>query len=315
MPIMGIIDHFDLRSFDLNLLVVFDALMEQRSVTRAAARLKVGQPALSHSLSTLRMLLQDELFVRVGQTMQPTARARALAPRIRVALQQMQEALRADEGFDPATQDRTFRIGFSSELELLLMPDLAAELRRVAPNLRFLSQPVGRDEVLAMLDDGAIDLAVGCFEHAAARHRSQPLFEQTLACCFNAGLLPLQRPVGIDAYLSTGHVLVTLTNTLQGCLDEALDRANARLNVVMAVSEFLTVLATAARAPVIATVPGRMARRYGPLFGLSLSPIPLDLHMPPVSMVWSAQADRDPGVAWLRDRIAPIIAGHELPER
>lgn len=306
---MGSIDHFDLRSFDLNLLVAFDALMEDRTVTRAATRLKVQQPAMSHSLSTLRVLLQDELFVRVGQVMQPTARARALAPRIRLALQQMQDVLHAEDSFDPETQDRIFRLGFSSELELLLMPDLTAELRRTAPGIRLIGRPVFRDDVHRLLDDGEIDLAVGCFDHGASRHHGIKLFDQALACCFNRDLLPLDPPVDLDTYLSTGHALVTLNNLLQGCLDEALGRVGATLNVAMASAEFMTVLSTAAEAPVLATLPARMARRYGPRFGLTLSPLPLplELRMPAVAMVWSAQTDRDPGAAWLRDRVVPIL--------
>lgn len=308
---MSAIDHFDLRSFDLNLLVAFDALMEDRTVTRAAARLKVQQPAMSHSLATLRMLMQDELFVRVGQVMQPTARARALAPQIRLALQHMQEALHADEGFDPATHTRTFRLGFSSELELLVMPALTGHLQRIAPGLKLLGRPIGRDLAAPMLDNGDIDLAVGCFDHSAARHRGRKLFEQALACCFNPDLLPLQPPIGVEAYLTTGHALITLNNTLQGCLDEALDRAGASLNVVMAGSEFLTVLATAAESPVLATLPSRMAQHYGPRFGLSLSPVPLELRVPDVAMVWSAQTDRDPGCAWLREQIVPLMTSHD----
>lgn len=310
---MTSIDHFDLRSFDLNLLIAFDALMEDRTVTRAATRLRVQQPAMSHSLATLRVLMQDELFVRVGQVMQPTARARAFAPRIRLALQHMQEALHADEAFDPATEARTFRLGFSSELEILLMPALTRHLRSIAPGLKLLGRPTSGDQCNDLLDNRIIDVAVGCFDYSAARHRGQTLFEQTLACCFNADLLPLEAPLGADAYLTTPHGLVTLNNTLQGCLDAALERVGASLNVVMAGSEFLTVLSTAAESPILATLPARIAKLYGPKFGLSQSPVPLDLRFPAVSMVWSAQTDRDPGVAWLREQIVPVIASHDLP--
>jgi LysR family transcriptional regulator, mexEF-oprN operon transcriptional activator len=106
---MDTIDHFNLRSFDLNLLVAFDALMEEGNVTRAARRLKIQQPAMSHNLSTLRVLFQDELFVRVGQTMRPTARANKLAGPIRNALNQAQAALASADVFDPATENRVFR--------------------------------------------------------------------------------------------------------------------------------------------------------------------------------------------------------------
>lgn len=308
---MASIDHFDLRSFDLNLLVAFDAMMEERSVTRAAARLKVQQPAMSHSLSTLRVLLQDELFVRVGQSMQPTERARTLAPQVRGALQQLQETLRRADRFDPRTQDRVFRLGFTRELELLVMPDLAARLRQDAPNIRLLSREVDRDVVHHLLDEGLLDLAIGCFDAGASRHRSSPLFEQTLACCFNPRLLDLAVPVDPDAYLRTPHALVTLKDSLQGCLDEALEAAGVQLNVVMAASDFLPILSLVAAAPVLTTLPGRMARRYAPVFGLAVSPLPLELRVPAASMLWSARTDRDPGAEWLRDQAAQVLSDYK----
>lgn len=306
---MSSIDHFDLRAFDLNLLVAFDALMEDRTVTRAAARLKVQQPAMSHSLATLRMLLQDELFVRVGQTMQPTAKARLLAPRIRFALHQMQAAIRTDEAFAPETLSRTFRLGFSNELELLVLPDLSARLRGLAPGVRLLARIAGHEQVHALLDDARIDLAIGCFDHSAARHCGRHLFDQELACCFHPGQFgSLTPPLDLTTYLETPHALLTLGESLQGCLEVSLDRLGARLNVVAAASEFLSVLAIAATAPVLATLPARMARRYGPLFGLTVSPVPLDLALPPVAMVWPAQLDRDPAAAWLREQIPTVLA-------
>ncbi len=307
---MTSIDHFDLRSFDLNLLVAFDALMEERSVTRAASRLKVQQPAMSHSLSALRLLLQDELFVRTGPTMQPTARADALAPRVRDALQQVQAVLRDEERFDPSTQDRTFRLGFSSELEVLVMPDLTARLRRCAPGIRLLGRPAGRDEVHGLLDEGLLELAIGCFDHRASRHHGLLLFEQSLSCCFNPSLLDLPVPVDVDNYIGTGHALVTLKDDLHGCLAEALERIGTRLNVVMAASDFLPVLAAAAQGPILATLPARMAHRYAPGFGLLVSPVPLDLRLPAVSMVWSARSDRDPGATWLREQVRDVLAEH-----
>ncbi|MGJ5120984.1 LysR family transcriptional regulator [Bradyrhizobium oligotrophicum] len=304
---MQSIDHFDLRSFDLNLLVAFDALMQERSVTRAAARLKVGQPAMSHTLSTLRVLLQDELFVRVGTVMQPTPKAAVLAGPVRAALAQMQAALHAAPEFDPATEQRTIRLGFSSEVELLLIPELAAELRRTAPGVRLLSRPTERNEVHRLLDEGALDVGVGCFEAVALRHRSQFLFEQALSCVYNPKRIAMKAPIGLDAYLSLPHALVTLTNSLQGCLEAALDEIGTELNVVSASSDFLSVLATVAASPVITTIPTRMARLYGPRFGLALCPAPLKLRLPAVSMVWPLQLDRDAASVWLRNMVADIL--------
>ncbi|MDT3381684.1 LysR substrate-binding domain-containing protein [Labrys neptuniae] len=308
---MSHINHFDLRSFDLNLLVAFDALMQERSVTRAATRLKVGQPAMSHSLSTLRVLLLDELFVRVGTVMQPTAHALALAEPVRLALAQIQAALHAPSTFDPATEERTFRLGFSSEVELLLIPGLTARLRRAAPGVRLLSRQAGSDEVHRLLDEGTLDLAVGCFQAVAQRHKAQFLFEQALSCVFNPGRLDIAMPIGLADYLALPHALVTLTDSLQGCLEAALDAIDAKLNVVSASSEFLSVLATVAASPTITTIPTRMAQLYGPRFGLAAGPAPLDLALPAVSMVWSARLDQDPASSWFRTEVADTLLAFE----
>ncbi|WP_448952773.1 LysR family transcriptional regulator [Labrys neptuniae] len=308
---MGSIDHFDLRSFDLNLLVAFDALMQERSVTRAAARLKLGQPAMSHSLSTLRVLMQDELFVRVGAAMQPTARAMVLAGPVREALAQMQAVLRAPTGFDPATEQRTIRFGFSSEVELLLVPELTARLRAEAPGIRLLGRPTASDDVPRLLDDGELDLAIGCFEAIAQRHKAELLFEQELSCVFNPALLKLGQRLGLDDYLALPHVLVTLTERLQGCLDRALDEVDAKLNVVTASSEFLTVLSTVASAPVISTMPTRTARLHAPRFGLKLVPPPLKLSLPSVSLVWPLRLDKELASRWLMGQIRDILRATE----
>ena len=311
---MSSINHFNLRSFDLNLLVAFDALMEEGSVTRAAARLKVQQPAMSHSLATLRGLLQDDLFVRSGQTMRPTARARMLAPQIRDALQQVQAMLQQKEHFDPATQERTFRLGFSSELEVLVLPALTARLRNGAPGLRLLGKTVERANVHQLLDDGQLDLAIGCFDHDRLRHRGVHLFEHSLSCCFHPRWLPLTVPVSVEIYVHSGHALLTLRDDLQGCLAKALARVGTELNVVVAASDFLSVLSAAAHAPVLATLPTHLVELYAPRFGLRVSPVPLELWVPAVAMVWSARADCDPGLVWLREQILPIVSGYSSPK-
>jgi LysR family transcriptional regulator, mexEF-oprN operon transcriptional activator len=305
---MPSIDHFNLWSFDLNLLVAFDALMRERSVTRAASRLKIQQSAMSHNLGTLRVLMDDELFIRVGQVMKPTPRAVALAVPIGRILEQAQHAITTRETFRPEEEERTFSIGFSSELEVLLMPGLTAQVQRGAPGIRLLARPAQPDEVHRMLDDGAIDLAIGCFGDGAERYRRKPLFEQSLMCCFNPDLLDLAVPISRSAYLAQRHALVSQNASIRGCLEDALRAANVELDVAMAAPEFLTVLSTVMHAPAIATLPSRIARRYAPLMGLVTSPVPFDFAVTPISRVWAAHFDRDPASEWLRTQVESVLA-------
>lgn len=312
---MQSIDHFDLRSFDLNLLVAFDAMMQERSVTRAAERLKIRQPAMSHSLSVLRTLLDDELFVRVGTQMQPTTRAQALAGPIGHTLRMMQDIIHARASFDPATDERLFRLGFSSEVELLLMPELVTVLREHAPGVRLHGRPVKPDAAYRMLDDRVLDFAVGCFDSQAGRYRQRLLYEQSLSCVFHPNHVDIGETMSLPGYLAHPHALVSLSESLHGCLESALDRVGGELNVVATSSEFLGVLGMIANAPLIATLPTRMARRYGPALGLRVVPVPMTFDVPDVSLVWTAQADNDPASEWLRERIGDILGETQAPPR
>lgn len=311
---MDIIDHFNLRSFDMNLLVAFDALMEERSVTRAAARLRIQQPAMSHTLATLRVVLDDELFVRVKQHLQPTARAIALHAPIRLALLQAQEALRSSASFDPALADRVFRIGLTNGLEVLLLPELIARFQREAPGVRLLARSVDPVDAPDMLDRGEIDLAIGCYGNDQPWLRRQLLFEETLTCCFNAQLLRAGNPISRRSYLELPHVVVSMRDSLTGCLDDALQAIKTDLNIVGAGPNFLAVLMMAAQAPVLTTLPTRIAHYYAPRFGLTTSATPMPFHANPISLVWHVRSDREAGNSWLRSVIAASSFATERPE-
>jgi LysR family transcriptional regulator, mexEF-oprN operon transcriptional activator len=282
--------------------------MKERSVTKAAAKLKIQQPAMSHNLATLRLLLQDELFVRVGQTMRPTSRALALAEGVHQLLAQAHELLLTSQPFDPAREERIFRIGFSSELEVILMPPLAAHLHQHAPGIRVQTHAATPENVFHMLDDHFIDFAVGCYTEGSSRYRHKELFQQSLSCCYNPKLIKVRGALSSAQYLSTRHALVSQKYEIQGCLDDALRRKGVKLDVAMAAPEFLTVLTAASAAPFIATLPTRIAKRYASIFGLTVCDVPIRLDVSPIAMIWSAHADREPAFCWIKEQISPIIA-------
>ncbi|ARO29481.1 LysR family transcriptional regulator protein [Rhizobium sp. NXC14] len=304
------IDHFNLWSFDLNLLVAFDALMKERSVTKAAVRLKIQQPAMSHNLGTLRTLLQDELFVRVGQVMQPTHRALRFAEAVEQILSRTQQAIVTPASFEPGQAEQIFRIGFSSELEVLLVPRLAAVLNEIAPGIKVLARAVDPELVHKLLDDNIIDLGVGCYDDGNNRHRRSLLFEQSLMCCYNPKLLDLPETLDRDSYVGLKHALVSQKDAIEGCIDEALKRISVRLDVSVAAPEFLTVLTAVLEAPLIATLPTRIVKRYAGLFGLAITEVPLDLTVSPISMVWSAASDNDPANRWMRSQVTELVSAY-----
>ncbi|MDG4717379.1 MULTISPECIES: LysR family transcriptional regulator [Thalassospira] len=304
---MDNIDHFNLRSFDLNLMIAFDAMMQEMSVTKAAEKLRIGQSAMSHNLSTLRMLLADELFVRVGQKMQPTAKARALAGPVRTALSQAQNALQATDCFDPAKAERVFRLGVTGEMEMILLPELVRHLQREAPGTKILSRSITTDTVDTMINNGEIDLAIGCKTQLQTGHHGELLFNSEVACCFNPELTGLSAPITRAQYLASRHAVLSQTENVAGCVGAALQGLGIDLNVVMAAPDFMPLLAAARNAPVVATVPCRIAIQYAPLFGLSFCPMPIDIGFPPVTMNWAVWTDKDVGLVWLRDQIRGVI--------
>lgn len=301
------IDSFDLRLFDLNLLVAFDALMRERSVTKAARRMRIGQPAMSHSLATLRVLLQDDLLVRVGNTMTPTNHALLLHERVSDGLATLQGAVRLSENFNPANEDRTFRLGFASDVELILMPRLMEVLRAHAPKLRVVGHLVKAADVEQMLDNGSLDIAIGCFTKQASRFRLSYLYDQELLCLWHPSLLNLDVPLTRESYLSAPHVVMTLDDNLRGCLDAALFASGETLNVVAASAQFLSVLSIIASAPAMATLPSGVARLHAGRFGLQTAAPPLDLRLPSISQLWSVRLDLDPASMWLRNQIADCL--------
>ena len=185
---MMAIDHANLARLDLNLLVALDALLAERSVTRAAARVGLGQSAMSHNLARLRALFGDELLTRASDGMRPTPRALALVDPVRVTLSQIQALVSGADAFDPRTAERTFRIGMPDSVEVLLGPSLLAHLRDAAPGLRLRLYPLDSLLVLGDLDADRFDLAIGfgSFAEGQMHHKRRLLLTETYLCMFSA---------------------------------------------------------------------------------------------------------------------------------
>lgn len=302
------IDHFNLKSFDLNLMLAFDALLAERSVTRAAQRLRVRQPAMSHALSQLRLLLGDDVLVRVGASMEPTSRALSLVQPIRELLLGAQEALLSRPTFDPTTERRAFRVGLSDQLEALLIPQLVARLRYEAPGVMLVTRTTSRDTVYAMINDGTIDVAVGSFPEGPSWARRSLLYEEHHVCCFSPEQLAFTSPITVEDYIAAPHALVSRTITPYGYLADALAATGVSLNVAVTTTSFLSLLLLAAESPVITTVPFRLAARFAPRNGLTISPLPISLADFPAELIWHQRADTDAGSVWFRAMLGDSAA-------
>jgi DNA-binding transcriptional LysR family regulator len=304
------IDHINLSRIDLNLLVALDALLTERSVTRAAARVGLGQSAMSHNLGRLRALFGDELLTRGPEGMRPTPRAMALVDPVRVALAQFQALVARDEAFDPGTTDRQFRIGLPDSIEALLGPALLAHLCSEAPGVRVRLYSTDRLRLLDELDEDRIDLGVGigAFPEGKAHHKQRLLMTDPYLCMFDAAQVGVQPPISLEDYVRLPHVLTSLRQGERGVVDEALEKLGLSRTVVLTTPRFVVVPFLVAGAPVITTMHARLARLFADTLGLSLSPPPVDLPEIKVSLLWHASYDEDGGHRWLRQTIVGVAA-------
>lgn len=302
----------NIRRLDLNLLVAFLALYEERTVTGAARRLFVGQPAMSQSLGRLREIFGDELFVRVGQRMEPTPRAMELAVPIAEVLARVDLALSTPRGFDPKTADLTFRVGIVDGIELALVPQLVGILEREAPAARLSVRTVRNDRTRDLLDRYELDVAVGVTPSIGTGwQRSEVLIDHDFLAIFDPLRLPLRTPLTLDNYLAHPHVLMSPAGRFEGAIDDELQKLGRTRNVNFVASRFSTLAQVLHHTRRIATMPRLIALAYARCFELATSPLPFDSPRFTYTMLWHSRYDHDPAQRWLREQVRAIMQALE----
>jgi DNA-binding transcriptional LysR family regulator len=308
---MGI-DTVNLGRIDLNLLVHLNALLTERSVTRAAARVGIGQSAMSHNLARLRELFDDELLTRGSDGMRLTPRAVTLLEPMQTMLAQVETLVSRNQAFDPATAVRTFRFGLPDSMEILIMPALLARMREVAPGIHLRLYNSDASRLFEELDADEIDLAIGygALQQGQFHHKRRKLFTETWLCMFNAEKTGIAPPISLDDFVRLPHVLTSLRpgRSVRGIVDEALDKLGLRRSVALTTPRFLAVPSLVASTPVIVTMQARLARLFAAELGLSLSPPPVELSELMISLVWHASYDHDPAHTWLRELVIQVAA-------
>jgi DNA-binding transcriptional LysR family regulator len=296
----------NLAGIDLNLLVVFDALMTERQVTRAGERLGLSQPATSNALARLRNLTKDDLFVRSGGKLHPTPVAIALAQQIQPALGQIQTALSPTQPFDPMISDRIFSIGMSDYVEFVLLPPLLEKLETIAPHIKIQVRSGNREQRLALLDSGEIDLMCGLFVNKVAWHEKQLLFQEQFVCVCRQDHPTIGDTLSLEEYINADHLLVSVQEDRVGRVDFLLAQQNLTRNIAVSTPHFLVAPTILARTNLIATLVERVAREFTPALNLKILPCPLPLKGFPVFMRWH-QSMRDRATnSWLRGIIAEV---------
>jgi DNA-binding transcriptional LysR family regulator len=296
------------RAVDLNLLVVFAAMVEHRSVTRAGEAIGLSQPAMSAAVARLRALFDDALFVRSGAEMKPTPRALEVAEPVRRVIETVRTDILQRAQFDPATTERTFTLLTPDIGEINFMPRLLERLGAVAPHasLRALARP--RPAAAEGLESGEADLAVGYFPdlHRAGFFQ-QKLFDNPHVCIVRAGHPTIGKRLTLKAYLAASHAVVR-PDGREHVFEQFMQQRGLRRRVLVELSHFMSLLPVIERSDLVATVPRDLAevcRRYA---DLRIIEPPVKAPVVAVHQFWHLRFHKDPANVWLRDLVRSQLA-------
>ena len=284
---------------DLNLFVVFEAMLEEHSVSRAARRVGLSQPATSNALARLRVMFDDPLFVRRGSSMLPTPRAQQVAPHVRAGVGHLSAALGPGEGFDPATAERTFVIAAHDFAALTVLPALMERMHVEAPGVRVRVVKMGPEQPFVALERGTLDLVLGAAAGLPRGITSETLAEVDYAVGVRAEHPRVHRRLTLRQYLELDHLLVAPFGGTQGAVDRALHAHGHRRRIALTVPDFLLAPHIIARTDMVVTLP-RKVFELVPGVGLRVFEPPVPVVGAPYACIWDERKNDEPAHEWLR---------------
>ena len=293
----------DIRSLDLNLLVVFDAMLHHQNVSKAAEAIKLSQPAMSAAISRLRTLFDDPLFVRTKAGMEPTPKAKALSPSVRLVVQTIQTDILLPKKFIPANSDRTFTLVTPDIAEVNFLPRLIAELAHQSPliNLKTLAMP--REAAADSLASGEAEMAIGYFPDL---HKAG-FFQQKLISSSHVCLLRKKHPIVGEKITSTQFMqaphAVVRPDGREHLFEQFLQSKNIKRRVVVELSHFMSLLPIIETSDLIATVPKDLADFFVKHGDVRYIPTPMKSPVIDVHLFWHQRFQKDPAHIWLRQVI------------
>lgn len=300
--------YSDLRSLDLNGLVVLDALLSEQSVTRAAARVGLSTPAMSHALGRLRDQLGDPILTRAGRGMVQTERARKLEPRVRQILDDVRELFAAPERFDPSTLQREVTVHATDYvLEVMGVP-LDRELARLAPLVDLQFRPNVPNDAEA-LRAGEADLAIGVYAALPPELKCVELFRERLVCVVRRDHPTIKRRLDLKRYVELPHIQVAPRGAKGGLVDDRLAQRGVARRIARIVPHFSVALELAARSDYLLTIPERLALSRADSLGLRVMAPPLELEPYPLKLLWHPRAHDDPAHRFVRELIRRVAKG------
>jgi DNA-binding transcriptional LysR family regulator len=293
-------------AFDLNLLVVFDAVQQEKNLTRAGARLGMSQPAVSHALARLRHSLKDELFVRTPSGMRSTPRAERMEAPIRAALQELQVTLEADE-FDASQASNTFTIAANNYAARAVIPALACRMAKLAPSAMLEVRPIGMLNVLDQLESGGVQLALTALIDGSDRFKCAGLLDDEYVVIFSSDHAAAADPdLSIERFAALPHIVITSSGDDTNFIDDALaERGLARfIPVKLPLHSLVPVLISSGA---LAVMPRRAAADLVAVCPLTIRPLPFPSPRVGLSMIWHRRLDNLPAHRWLRGTLRDAV--------
>jgi len=314
--------QINFRTFDLNLFRVFDVVMTERNVTRAAERLAMTQPAVSNALRRLRDSTREELFVPTSTGVVPTPHAQVLWPAVRAALARLQEAV-AHADFDASRDERQFTLAMADATAALFLPTLTEVLEREQAQVDLCMIGLTTRDPRPMLERGQADVAIGFFpdvraalaaEGDAALARLDRLYECRYVCVMRRGHpLAAEGALTLDAYCAADHLRVSFAGRPRGFVDEALARLGRHRRVMITVNQFALAGPVVCRSDLLTVLPRSYVPATGLASALATRELPLELPSIDVGLLWHRRHEQDSAQVWLRrtimDAAAQVVAG------
>ena len=298
----------NIKDFDLNLLVVFDAVLGEGSISRAAGRLDLSQPAVSNALARLRKATGDRLFVRLGNGVAPTPYAASIAEPIRAALAAIGASLAGRQEFDAATSQRDFAIHITDLGEAFFLPRLLARLNRSAPRVRLRNLALSTDEAREALRSGAAVLTFGNLPDFEAGFYQQRLFRDRYVCILSRDHPSIGARLTARQFAAASHAIAMPGGTGHGIIERTLVAHGLESRIALRVQNFLVLPSIVAASDLIAIVPHSVGSQISPKDAVKLLPLPVDIPAFDIRQCWHERYHDDPGHRWLRQQFMELFS-------
>ncbi|NMP30211.1 LysR family transcriptional regulator [Thalassotalea sp. M1531] len=290
---------------DLNLFIVLQSVYDLGSITLAAKKLHLTQPAVSHAIARLRDKFNDPLFVRHGRKMVPTELCQRIMPSIHLSLQGLHETLSPVSEFDIHQHDRLIRLGLRDILESIFFPPLMTDLVKNTPNIRINSEQIKRAEMESALNDQSLDIVIDVLTPTSSKINSQLICNEHFSLICRPGH-PILEKLSLAEYVKYPHAIVSLKDSMVNNVDMALAKHGCARDVVLRCEHYFAAASVVCQCDMLLTMPNAYANILKDKLPVEITTLPFDVPHMPVHMYWHKQVEQDPVNNWLREKLLAI---------